>query len=47
MIASGEIIKQKTRGNFFEKIPSRLPFSGKPDYTRAMALVKMTFLLNN
>ncbi len=26
MIASGELIKQKTRGNFLEKIPSRLPF---------------------
>ena len=46
MIAGGQLRKQKTSGNFLER--SLLAFGlGCTDYTRPMALVKMTFLLNN
>lgn len=46
MIACGQLRKQRTRGIFLER--SLLAFGlGNADYTRAMALVKVTFLLNN
>ena len=46
MIACGQFRKQKTRGIFLER--SLLAFGlGKADYTRTVAWVKVTFLLNN
>ena len=46
MIAYAQLRKQKTRGIFLER--PLLAFGlGNADYTKAMALVKVTFLLNN
>ena len=46
MIACGQLRKQKTRGIFLERFLLAFVL-GKVNYTRAMALVMMTFLLNN
>ena len=42
-----EADNRKDEKNLFWKDPCSPSFWGKPDYTRAMALVKVTFLLNN
>jgi len=43
----GRVNKTKDERKLFWKDPISPSVLGKPDYTRAMALVKMTFLLND
>lgn len=38
---------RKDERNLLDRIPARLPLGGRADYTRAILVVKVTFLLNN